>query len=107
MIRIKEGVDLAGIAPEMVLGLQTAHSVYNKHGHDDMTVTSARDGKHKPGSKHYVGLATDLRTISAGISYSEAQAIVFDLKQALGSQYDVVNEVDHIHLEFDPKVGAL
>jgi hypothetical protein len=26
-----------------------------------------------------------------------------DLKQALGGQFDVVLEKDHIHVEFDPK----
>jgi len=102
MIRIKPGVDLSGIRSELVLALGVASAVYTTFG-KNLTITSARDSKHKAGSKHYVGLAADLRTSAAGIDAVTAGRIQAELKEALGAQFDVVVEGDHIHLEFDPK----
>jgi hypothetical protein len=31
------------------------------------------------------------------------QGLVMDIKFDLGPNYDVVDEIDHIHVEFDPK----
>jgi hypothetical protein len=108
MIRIKDGVDLAGLAPEMVVALIVADQVYEQHNSTwDVTITSARDSRHSAGSKHYVGMALDLRTSAAGISASTAAAIAREMKEALGSQFDVIDEGDHIHVELDPKVGSL
>ena len=107
MIKIKDGVDLAGISSELVLALVVADAVYTKVVGKDLTLTSVRDSKHRAGSKHYVGLAADLRTAAAGIALPAAIKIRDELKAALGAQFDVVVEGDHIHLELDPKVGAL
>ena len=63
----------------------------------EMVVTSARDGKHREHSLHYVGQAVDLRTrdfVDMWVQY---------LRQALGEDWDVVAEKDHIHCEYDPK----
>ena len=65
-----------------------------------IVVTSVLDGRHMAGSKHYEGNAFDLRTWI----YTEGEVSVFvgELQHALGVDYDVINEVDHIHVEFDP-----
>lgn len=107
MIRIKPGVDLSGIRPEMNLVLLLAEEIYERVANKDVVVTAVRDGKHKAGSKHYVGLAVDLRTSAAGIDVTAANAIAAMLRDALGAQYDVVVEGDHIHVEFDPKEAVL
>lgn len=96
MIRIKEGVNLAGLRPEMLLAINAAEGVWGKA---PVTVTSALDGKHGRGSLHYVGLAVDLRT--RDIMAPEAKAL--SLGKELGAQYDVVLESNHIHVEFQPK----
>ena len=64
-----------------------------------MTVTSARDGKHMKGSKHYTGEAIDIRTRDMVDEIGTAQVI----KRYLGKDYDVIFEKDHIHIEYDPK----
>lgn len=64
-------------------------------------ITSILDGKHRSNSKHYTGNAFDIRTrIYTAAQIAELMAA---LKPALGKHYDVVNEKDHIHIEFDPK----
>ncbi len=65
----------------------------------DPTITSGKDGKHMKGSKHYIGAAIDIRTRDMKYVNKTTAAI----KNALGSDYDVIFEIDHIHLEFDPK----
>lgn len=64
-------------------------------------ITSANDGEHMHGSKHYTGEAIDLRIID--ISMNEARDLALGLKKALGDDWDVILEKDHIHVEYDPK----
>lgn len=100
-MRIKKGVNLAGIRPEMVLAALICEQVMRTwHVEYDMTVTSVCDGKHGKGSLHYVGQAIDIRTndIVANKLLIDAQ-----LKEYLGEQFDVVWEDTHLHVEFQPK----
>lgn len=66
-----------------------------------ITVTSILDGKHKEGSKHYIGEAFDLRSFI----YTKEQIaiLIIEFKKALGKNYDVIFEIDHFHIEYDPK----
>ena len=99
-MRLKAGVRVAGIKPELLIGLRVAESVYKGVANAELVVTSISDGTHKPGSKHYVGLAADLRTSNV---LPLVQDIVFALKAQLDADFDIVLESDHIHLEYDPK----
>lgn len=100
---IKLGVDLRGLAPQMAVAFTIACAVYQKNTGNPYAcvITSGSDGKHGPNSLHYQGKALDLRinTIMPEIR----QTVVKELKWALGEQFDVVLESDHIHVEFDPK----
>ena len=95
---IKHGVDLRGLSPQMAIAYTIACRCYGQY---DCVITSASDGKHGPNSLHYKGQALDLRT--RHINGQGLQLVVDKLKEALGSQFDVVLESDHIHVEFDPK----
>ena len=57
-MRIKPGVDLRGIQPEMTIAMSVAKEVYYGMGGTawikDFTLTSALDGTHSVGSLHYV-----------------------------------------------------
>lgn len=97
---IKQGVDIRGLKPEMVIAYVIACNVYNKYS-ALCTITSALDGVHSVGSLHGKGYALDLRTNNIAPDF--VQLIVVDLRVALGSLFDVVLEKDHIHVEFDPK----
>lgn len=100
MLSIKPGVDVFGIRPELVLAIVVAERVWNGYG-VGLTITCVRDGKHSETSLHYAGAAVDLRTHGmAGDILAEA---VRTLKGALGRDYDVIVESDHVHLEFQPR----
>ena len=103
MIKIKnEGVRarIAGLKPEILLAIQIAYSVWPQH--IDMVITSGTElgDFRKKGSKHLSGQAIDIRT------HGLDRELVYDLttfiQDALGTDYDVVLESNHIHIEFDP-----
>lgn len=105
-MKLKASVSLAGITPEMAVGLFICDGVYERlnfeHNEDhEMTVTSIKDGKHMEGSRHYSGNAADLRIWN--IPQPLHSTLTKKLKEALGLDFDVVLESDHIHVEFDPK----
>lgn len=99
MTSIKSGVKVGGLKPEALLAINIAAGVYRKYGYD-LVLTSALDGAHSPNSRHYVGLAIDIRT--RDIARYDLADIIQDLKTALGDEYDVVLEHDHLHVEHDP-----
>jgi hypothetical protein len=99
---IKPGVDLRGIKPQMAIAYSIAQAIYHRHsGQSACVITSASDGTHGPNSLHYQGLALDLRT--SNVIPALMLKIVRDLKLELGLQFDVVDEGDHVHIEFQPK----
>ncbi len=101
-IKIKPGVRLYGIRPEMVLAIQVAAHIYEGFV-SEMWVTSCIDGEHKQNSKHYTGSATDFRT--SNLPADKISTVRDAVAVCLGPDYDVVLEVDHLHIEFDPKTS--
>lgn len=98
---IKPGVDLRGLCPQLAIAYTIALDVYREKAGTVCVITSASDGTHGPNSLHYRGKALDLRTNS--LRPDQIHPVFVALKTALGAQFDVVLESDHIHLEFDPK----
>ena len=98
-MNIKEGASLEGVQWQMFHAALVAEQVYKKFG-AECVITAGTDGKHMEGSLHYKGRALDLRTFN--VAGKELQVKVA-LQQALGKDYDVVIEKDHIHCEYDPK----
>jgi hypothetical protein len=103
---LKADVDLRGMQPQILVALIAAERIYQDIGRNLM-VTSVTDGKHMDGSLHYKGLAADFRTTADGLAPETVRLITGKLKAALGPQFDVVVEVDHLHVEFDPKDGKV
>jgi len=99
-MRIKPGVRIAGLRPEMILCLHICDEVYKTYGYL-MTITSAVDSKHGSGSLHFVGAAVDLRT--RDLSANHTSVIKTEMDEALGDDFDVVLEHNHFHIEFQPK----
>ena len=97
-LRIKEGVSLAGLRPEMRTALIWADKVWNQHG-EELCVTCHMEGEHGVGSLHYSGYALDLRTRNFG--KTEAKIVADKLRESLPEGYDVVLESNHIHVEYD------
>lgn len=106
MIRLKEGVRVHGIRPEMILAIAVARDVWLRHSADELVVTSVIDGPHKRASFHYSGNAVDFRVHNLPAVYRAAAVI--ELRERLGPDYDVIHEAigqpnEHVHVEHEPK----
>ena len=97
---IKPGVDVRGIQPEILLARIIAGEVFARYG-VACIITSGSEGKHKVGSLHPKDQALDFRT--RHMDKRLWPVVAEELGKALGPQYDVVLESDHIHCEYDPK----
>jgi len=60
----------------------------------ELYVTSVRESTHGPGTRHHMGDAWDQR--KNGVSKAKC-------KRALGKDFDVIDEHNHRHIEYDPK----
>lgn len=97
MINFKPGVDPSRLREEMLWALLVADKTYHEYG-ESLTVTSTYEGKHKDGSLHYKNRGVDLR-----LPASSQDKIVWEIRTFLGRDYDVVEEPECIHIEWDPR----
>ena len=70
----------------------------------DMLITSGNDSQHMAGSKHYSDEALDFRT--KHLTKSDKYALVDEVRNRLGADYDVILEFEgganeHLHIEWD------
>jgi hypothetical protein len=100
---LKEGVDIAGIRPEILFVNQVAAPIFAEHK-SDLVITSYTDGIHKQFSRHYVGCAVDYRIWY--LDEIDRLGVVQKLQEALGSGYYVRLEKDHIHVSYKPQRGG-
>jgi hypothetical protein len=72
----------------------------------DLVVTSLRDGQHKAGSFHRIGRAVDLRprclSATRNATYILVGRSVKDVCATVSRYFQVIEEGDHIHIEYDP-----
>lgn len=100
-MRIKRTVLTSKVGLEIGYAIGIAESIYRKQG-EQLVVTSLNDSKHHQGSLHYAGMAVDLRT--RNLSAVKLLTVFDELRALLEPQgFDVVQETDHIHIEFQPK----
>lgn len=101
-MKIKKGVD-PSLHPAVLWAVGIATMVFNKYGLPGV-VTSGRDGTHKPSSRHYKGLAADMRTNHPKSTPTLIKTIYREIEDLLDRKgFDIVLESDHLHLEYDPK----
>jgi len=102
ILRIKPKVSLLGLQPQITLAIVVAHSCYSNLQYDgECVITSCTEGKHSKGSRHYVGLAFDVRT--RDLPTKKRSILAGMIGKCLTNQYDVVLEKTHIHVEYDPE----
>jgi len=108
-MKCKNGVTTKFIKPEILFALIIVDQVYREFiDQDGVTITCATDGDHK-GHQHSLGYAVDIRTrdTNSSIQWEESKkdAVADMIRSCLTSEYDVVVESTHIHIEFDIRKG--
>jgi hypothetical protein len=101
---LKEGVTQAAVKAPIYYAVGVAETLYRDQGLS-LVITSLTDShEDRPTSLHNVGLAVDFRT--RDIQAPVVASIVRNLKVILDPLgYDVVLEANHIHVEYQPKLG--
>lgn len=102
-MRVKKGVRVSGLQPEMRRVLVVFESIFKSYGvAHGITITSTNDSVHSAGSLHPYGYAVDLRRWSVnGKINGKLKQIIHKAEFQLGSRYDIILEKTHIHIEFD------
>lgn len=96
-MRIKPGVSIHGLKPEMNVAMQIAEGVWGDEG-KELVVTAGTDGKHSATSRHYIGMALDFR--SRYFTAKEKKRVVDSLRKRLGPEFKVVVHKTHIHVHY-------
>jgi len=94
---IKAGVDISRLNREIRRALAKVDKLLK--GFDrEIVITSTYEGNHSAGSLHYSNDAFDIR-------YPDPtnEKIVSLIVVNLGTDFDVVREKNHIHVEWDPQ----
>ena len=99
-MKIKKGVQVGLIQPQVNLALIIANQIWNNLG-QELVVTSGDDGQHMQDSLHYQGFGVDLRT--RYFEHHEKISAFTQLTRNLGNNFDVIMHDTHIHMEYDPK----
>jgi len=104
-INFKEGVYVLFLDDRVLPGLEMVAAVYFEEG-QVVTITSACDSHHSPGSLHPKGLAFDLRIWGLKDPWKTAAALIVKLKIVSPCWQVVFGDplhLDHIHIEFDER----
>ena len=99
-MKIKQGVCITGIRPEMVVGLMVVNSIFTELGYE-LVITCGLDGKHSLTSLHYAGAAVDIRT--RDMTTSDIGEAMRMISAALPNDFDIIYEGNHFHLEWQPR----
>lgn len=90
----------AGLSPNMHAIERRVDQAFQDTVGRDAVVTFSTNGEHKANSLHPSGNAIDLRT--RDMTQQQIRDALSQLRTSLGADYDVLNEGDHIHIEYDP-----
>lgn len=100
LLKIKKGVNITGIKPEMNIAIIAAMQ-FCTDIEKDCVITCALDGQHMKSSLHYVGYAVDFRI--RHMNKTERKMFKVAMKDALVDNFDVILESSHLHVEYQPE----
>jgi hypothetical protein len=98
-ISLKSNVLFRLLTPQMVIANQIVASIFAEFGWNTV-ITSGSDGVHVTNSRHYTGAALDYRTTAQGMTLEQIKAVETAVRAALGKQYFVLREPDHLHVQY-------
>lgn len=93
----------AGPSGPQLLILGTLREVETKDR--PITISGGDEGTHSTKSKHWIGHAIDCFCMPW--NEEEKSSFAEQIRMRLPSGYDVVPEVTHVHIEYDPKIRAV
>mgnify|MGYP001562235037 FL=1 len=101
-MKLKYGIRLADLSPQIVLAAMVVQECYRERG-GVATITSANDSAHSEKSLHYKGRALDFRTRDFA---GDKHALIALIRASLGNEFDVLLEDEgglneHAHVEWD------
>ena len=99
-MRIKQGVKLLGIRPEIQASFFAIQRLCDEYG-IEFWITCGTNGKHKRSSAHYKGLAIDVR--SRDLRAVDKDRFAIELQARLQNEFDVIAHRTHFHCEWDRK----
>ena len=97
MIENPNGCDLSRLRYKARQALWLLEHLYGTQG-ENFIIFHTNDGSHKAGSLHFKNRAFD-----GGPPKNHREQLLKSAKEMLGRDYDLLDEVDHWHLEYDPK----
>jgi hypothetical protein len=100
MLRIKSGVAILGMVPQLTLAIAVLSEIYRRLN-VDLVITAGSDGSHSGTSEHYAGRAMDFRVNNLPEG-TDIDAIVKEAQDALGPDFYFQKEADHIHAHYRP-----
>lgn len=102
---LKESVKINGahFYPEMVAIINALRATAPLLTDGAIWITSANDSKHMEGSLHYKNRAFDIRIWNIVGGHGIHRVWCEKIRSILGTDYDIILETDHIHIEYDPK----
>lgn len=114
MLTLTDKCSITGIQPETAIGMFIVAQALERVGVPlteidvkplplNCEITSGTDGKHSAKSLHYVGFAFDVRT--RDMDEHTVDEVMVACRSALNREWDIVDEGDHMHFEFQPKVN--
>ena len=99
-MKLKNNVRLTDLKPQLIIAIIIVDQIYSSHG-KELVITSLDDSVHGTGSLHDSGNAFDARTNY--FTDQERKVVHAEIKAALDVNFDIVDEVNHLHIEYDPK----
>lgn len=103
-MRANDDVTLKSLKFEMYSLLHAIDFIFQVDTGQDAFISAATNGLHDQGSKHYQGLAVDFDT--SGLSDVEIDRVARHILICLPYLVIVRVEDCHIHVEYNPMVGA-
>lgn len=98
-IQLKTRVNPYGLHPRVKSAIVLCADIIDQTAGEECVVTSLCDGVHGTDSYHYLLGAFDART--RHLTEEEQEGVAERLARKLGSEWDVVLESDHLHVEWD------
>lgn len=99
-MKLKPGVRVRGLRPEIAIAMLVVEGICRDLA-VEFIVTSGSDGRHSLTSLHYAGAAFDMR--SRNMDIRTKHVFLDAARKALGDDFDVLDETDHFHIEYQPQ----